>query len=47
VDVSNLHEAHLDHLEEKMDTINKLLADLLESNILLERYFNKKLKRKT
>jgi hypothetical protein len=33
VDVSHLHKAHLHHLEEKTDTINKLLADLLESNI--------------
>jgi hypothetical protein len=33
VDVSHLHEAHLHHLEEKTDATNKLLADLLESNI--------------
>jgi hypothetical protein len=33
VDVSHLHEAHLHHLEEKTDTTNKLLADLLESNV--------------
>jgi hypothetical protein len=33
VDVSHLHEAHLYHLEEKTDAMNKLLADLLESNI--------------
>jgi hypothetical protein len=33
VDVSHLHEAHLHHLEEKTDATNKLLADLLESNV--------------
>jgi hypothetical protein len=33
VDVSHLHETHLHHLEEKTDTTNKLLADLLESNV--------------
>jgi len=33
VDVPHLHEAHLHHLEEKTDAIQKLLADLLESNI--------------
>jgi hypothetical protein len=33
VDVSHLHKAHLHHLEEKTDATNKLLADLLESNI--------------
>jgi hypothetical protein len=33
VDISDLHKAHLHHLEEKMDATNKLLADLLESNI--------------
>jgi hypothetical protein len=33
VDISHLHEAHLHHLEEKTDATNKLLADLLESNI--------------
>ncbi len=33
VDVSHLHEAHLHHLEEKTDKTNKLLADLLESNV--------------
>jgi hypothetical protein len=33
VDVSNLHEAHLHHLEEKTDAKNKLLVDLLESNV--------------
>jgi len=33
VDVSHLHEAHLHHLVEKTDARNKLLADLLESNI--------------
>ena len=26
VDISNLHEAHLHHLEEKTDATNKLLA---------------------
>jgi hypothetical protein len=31
--ISNLHKAHLHHLEEKTNTTNKLLADLLESNI--------------
>jgi hypothetical protein len=35
VDISHVHEAHLHlhHLEEKTDATNKLLADLLESNI--------------
>jgi hypothetical protein len=33
LDVVHLHEKHLHHLEEKMDQTNKLLADLLESNI--------------
>jgi hypothetical protein len=33
VDVSHLHEAHLHHLEEKTDATNKLLADLLQSNV--------------
>jgi hypothetical protein len=33
VNVSHLHEAHLHHLEEKTDPANKLLADLLESNV--------------
>jgi hypothetical protein len=33
VDVSHLHKAHLHHLEEKTDVTNKLLADLLESNV--------------
>ncbi len=33
MDISHLHEAHLHHLEEKTDGTNKLLADLLESNI--------------
>jgi hypothetical protein len=32
LDVVHLHERHLDHLEEKLDQTNKLLADLLESN---------------
>jgi hypothetical protein len=33
LDVVQLHERHLHHLEEKLDQTNKLLADLLESNI--------------
>jgi hypothetical protein len=33
VDISHVHEAHLHHLEEKTDATNKLLVDLLESNI--------------
>ncbi len=33
VDVSHLHKAHLHHLEEKTNATNKLLADLLESNV--------------
>jgi hypothetical protein len=33
LDVVHLHEKHLHHLEEKLDQTNKLLADLLESNI--------------
>jgi hypothetical protein len=33
VDVLHLHEAHLHHLEEKTDATNKLLADLLQSNV--------------
>jgi hypothetical protein len=33
LDVVHIHERHLHHLEEKMDQTNKLLADLLESNI--------------
>jgi SHS2 domain-containing protein len=33
VDISHLHEAHLHHLEEKTDATNKLLANLLESNV--------------
>ncbi len=33
VDISHLHEAHLHHLEEKTDATNKLLGDLLESNV--------------
>jgi hypothetical protein len=33
VDVSHRHEAHLHHLEEKTDATNKLLDDLLESNV--------------
>jgi hypothetical protein len=32
-DVSHLHKAHLHHLKEKTDATNKLLADLLKSNI--------------
>ncbi len=33
LDVVHLHEKNLHHLEEKLDQTNKLLADLLESNI--------------
>ncbi len=33
LDVVHLHEIHLHHVEEKLDQTNKLLADLLESNI--------------
>ena len=33
MDVSHFHEAHLHHLEDKTDATNKLLADLLESNV--------------
>ncbi len=33
LDVVHLQEKHLHHLEEKLDQTNKLLADLLESNI--------------
>jgi hypothetical protein len=33
VDVSNLHEAHHHHLEEKTDATNNLLVDLPESNV--------------
>jgi hypothetical protein len=33
VDVSHLHESHLHHMKEKTDATNKLLVDLLESNI--------------
>ena len=33
IEISHLHEAHLHHLEEKTDATNKLLVDLLESNI--------------
>ncbi len=33
VDISHLHEDHLHHLEDKTDATNKLLADLLESNV--------------
>jgi SHS2 domain-containing protein len=40
IDISHLHEAHLHHLEEKTYTTNKLLADLLESNV----WFTAKLK---
>jgi hypothetical protein len=35
VDVSHLHEAHSHHLEEKTDATNKLLGDMLETNICL------------
>jgi hypothetical protein len=33
VDISDLHEVHLHHLEDKTDATNKLLGDILESNI--------------
>jgi hypothetical protein len=33
LDISHLHKAHLHHLEENTDAMNKLLADFLESNI--------------
>jgi hypothetical protein len=33
VDISHLHKTHLHHLEEKTDATNKLLANLLESNV--------------
>ncbi len=33
LDVVNLHEKHLHHLEDKLDQTNKLLANLLEENI--------------
>ena len=33
VNVFYLYETHLHHLEEKTDTTNKLLVDLLESNV--------------
>ncbi len=33
VDVSHLHKAQIHHLEEKTDATNKLLPDLLESNV--------------
>ncbi len=33
LDVVHLHEKHLHHLEEKLEQTNKLLADLLESNV--------------
>jgi hypothetical protein len=33
LDVVHLHEKHLHHLDEKIDQTNKLLADLLESNM--------------
>jgi hypothetical protein len=33
LDMVNLREKHLHHLEEKLDQTNKLLAYLLESNI--------------
>ena len=32
-DFSHLHKAHLHHLEEKTNQTNKLLTDLLESNV--------------
>jgi len=33
LDVVHLHEKHLHHLEEKLNQTNKLLANLLESNV--------------
>ena len=33
LDLVHLYERHLHHLEEKLDQTNKLLADLLESNV--------------
>jgi len=33
LDVVQLHEKHLHHMEEKLEQTNKLLADLLEANI--------------
>jgi len=33
LDVAHLHEQNLHHLEEKLEKMNKLLADILESNI--------------
>jgi hypothetical protein len=33
VNVSHLHEDNLHHLDEKTDATNKLVADLLESNV--------------
>jgi hypothetical protein len=33
LDVVHLHKKHLHHLDEKLEQTNKLLADLLESNI--------------
>ncbi len=33
LDMVHLHEKHLHHLDEKLEQTNKLLADLLESNI--------------
>jgi hypothetical protein len=33
LDMVHLHEKHLHHLDKKLDQTNKLLADLLESNV--------------
>jgi hypothetical protein len=33
IEVVHLHERHLHYLEEKLEQTNKLLADLLESNV--------------
>jgi hypothetical protein len=33
MDVSHLHKAHLHHLEDKTDAMNKLLGDVLQTNI--------------
>jgi len=33
MDVSHLHKAHLHHLEDKTDATNKLLGDVIQTNI--------------
>ncbi len=33
MDISHLHEVHLQYLEYKTDTTNKMLNDILEANI--------------